>query len=181
MINPAVIQAMFAPLDRFEGVVPRPAIVDWLRRTPVTLESIRDLLVFSDDQYVRNLLFTAATYQGLILCWRSGQSSPIHNHHRSNCGVRVLRGVATETNFVRAADGTIVATGSHQVPEGHICFSANADIHQMANLQPDGADLVTLHLYSPPLLQMDVYSPEFSSAGSWKAPVNESFAVGVET
>ena len=43
------------------------------------------------------------------LCWRNGQRSPIHNHRGSNCGVKVLRGVATETTFARAANGMIYA------------------------------------------------------------------------
>jgi cysteine dioxygenase len=169
---------MFAPLDRFEGIVPMSAIVDWLRRTPVPLESVRHLLVFSPDEYVRNLLLTGPAYQALLLCWRNGQVSPIHNHRGSNCGVRVLSGVATETTFVRAASGAIVMTGSRELPDGHICLSADTDIHRISNLQPDGADLVTLHLYSPPLLQMEVFSLEYSSPGSWEAPIYESFAIG---
>ena len=40
---------------------------------------------------------------------------------------------------------------------GH-AIDAGQDIHQISNLQPGNADLVTLHLYSPPLLVMGQYS-----------------------
>jgi hypothetical protein len=31
-------------------------------------------------------------------------------------------------------------------------------LHQVSNLQPGPADLVTLHVYSPPLFRMGTYS-----------------------
>ena len=36
--------------------------------------------------------------------------------------------------------------------------NADDDIHQVSNLQADNADLITLHIYTPPLLRMGVYS-----------------------
>jgi hypothetical protein len=54
-----------------------------------------------------------------------------------------------------AAVGIVVADHSYQLPPGDICASEDADIHQVSNLQAANADLVTLHLSSPPLLRMD--------------------------
>jgi cysteine dioxygenase len=42
--------------------------------------------------------------------------------------------------------------------EGFICATEDLDIHQLSNLQPNKADLITLHIYSPPLLVMGQYS-----------------------
>src|SRR5207249_2304648 len=97
-------------------------------------------------------------YQALLLCWRNGQRSPIHDHRGSNCGVRILSGVATETVFERNENGLVYATFSREMAEGSICANSDDDIHQMSNLQPGKADLVTLHIYSPPLLHMGTYS-----------------------
>ena len=97
-------------------------------------------------------------YQALILCWRKGQRSPIHDHTGSSCGVRVLEGTATETSFAQTPDGYVYATGSRELPPGAVCGSQDADIHQVSNLQPGDADLITLHVYSPPLLHMGMYS-----------------------
>ena len=36
--------------------------------------------------------------------------------------------------------------------------SYDSDIHQLANLEPPGRDLITLHVYSPPLARMRLYS-----------------------
>jgi cysteine dioxygenase len=42
--------------------------------------------------------------------------------------------------------------------EGFICATEDLDIHQISNDQPEGSDLITLHIYSPPLLVMGQYS-----------------------
>ena len=60
--------------------------------------------------------------------------------------------------FDRAPNGLIVPTLTRRLEEGSVTASQDDDVHQMSNLQPAGADLVTLHLYSPPLLCMNTYS-----------------------
>lgn len=40
------------------------------------------------------------------------------------------------------------------LPAGHICATEDLDTLHLSNLQPAGADLTTLHIYSPPLLVM---------------------------
>jgi hypothetical protein len=56
-----------------------------------------------------------------------------------------------------------------------IVATQDADIHQVSNLPPAPSDLVTLHLYAPPLKAMNRYSitgeslRPFSAAGSFHA------------
>jgi DMSO/TMAO reductase YedYZ molybdopterin-dependent catalytic subunit len=92
------------------------------------------------------------------MCWKNGQRSPIHDHATSGCVVRILRGTATETRFEFAPNGQVKAVGSRDLPAGSICATQDADLHQISNLQAGGADLVTLHIYTPPLLRMGAYS-----------------------
>ena len=97
-------------------------------------------------------------YHALLLCWRNGQRSPIHDHRGSSCGVRVVRGEATETVFEMTEQGHLYAVRTRKLPEGFVCATQDQDIHQLSNLQPGNADLITLHIYSPPLLVMGQYS-----------------------
>ena len=96
------IDTAFVGLDRAAGPLPLPVILDWFADTPITLDDLAAYLIFRPERYVRNLLHAGPAYQALVLCWRNGQRSPIHNHRGSNCGVKVFRGVATETVFTRA-------------------------------------------------------------------------------
>lgn len=176
MRNP--IEQLFENLDQVEEQLSLPVILEWLQESHLTTAELSSFLVFSRDRYVRNLVHAGPSYQALALCWRNGQRSPIHNHRGSNCGVKVLRGTATETLFSRAPNGLIVAEKSRDLPPGHLCASSDDDIHQVSNLQAGGADLVTLHIYSPPLLRMEMFSLETPAVREWDDPVNERFVHG---
>jgi cysteine dioxygenase len=172
------VDHFFAELDRVSGSLPLALLQDWLRRTPLTADDLADFLVFRSERYVRNLVHAGPGYQALALCWRNGQRSPIHNHRGSACGVKVLSGTATETAFVRAPNGMVMPTSSRDLAEGYICGSYDEDIHQVSNLQGGDADLVTLHIYSPPLLRMDMFSLDTPAVHEWDDPVNDTFVLG---
>src|SRR6267142_1474242 len=110
-------------LDEYTSRIPLAVLEEWLARTNITLELVRPFLRFSSDHYVRNLMYAGPSYQALVLCWQSGQRSPIHDHSGSSCGVKVIRGVATETTFARAANGMIYATGSRHIAAGQTSAS----------------------------------------------------------
>jgi cysteine dioxygenase len=165
-------------LDSYDSRIPLAVLNDWLKRMRVTLDDVRPFLCFSADHYVRNLMHAGPSYQALVLCWHSGQRSPIHDHRGSSCAVKVIAGVATETIFAQAANGMMYATGSRQLATGDSCASQDADVHQMSNLQAEGTDLVTLHIYSPPLYRMNMYSLVDAKVKQFFDPVNEEFLSG---
>jgi cysteine dioxygenase len=177
-VMPHNIESLFTRLDRLTGPLPLQTILDWITEVPLKVEDVANYLIFRPERYVRNRLHDGPGYQALVLCWRNGQRSPIHNHRGSSCGVKVLRGVATETLFDRAPNGMVVPVSSRDLPPGHICASADEDIHQVSNLQAGDADLVTLHVYSPPLLRMDMFSLDSPVVREWDDPVNDPFILG---
>jgi DMSO/TMAO reductase YedYZ molybdopterin-dependent catalytic subunit len=129
-----------------------------LRDLDITCDDVAEFVRFSNSHYQRNLVRAGSWYHLWVMCWKNGQRSPIHDHAASNCAVRVLRGTATETTFQFAPNGLVKAVGSRDLPPGAICATHDADLHQISNLQAGGADLITLHIYSPPLLRMCTYS-----------------------
>jgi cysteine dioxygenase len=167
-----------AELDGYTDRIPLDVLKAWLSRNEVTLGMVRSYTKFSAEHYVRNLLHSGPAYQALVICWHSGQRSPIHDHRGSSCAVKVISGVATETIFARAANGMYFATSSHQLAAGDSCASQDADVHQMSNLQAEGTDLVTLHIYSPPLFRMNMFSLVDPKVVQFFDPVNEEFASG---
>jgi cysteine dioxygenase len=118
---------------------------------------LADVIGFDDACYRRTIIHSRPHYQVLVLCWRSGQRSPIHDHRGSNCVVRVLRGCAMETRFDATPSGRLVPTGSHQHMEGATTACCGDEIHQMGNFEAPGHDLVTLHVYSAPPLSWRFY------------------------
>jgi cysteine dioxygenase len=150
-----------------------------LSQLDITCADVADFIRFSDRHYARNLVRGGPWYHVLVLCWQNGQRSPIHDHKGSSCGVRVLRGTLTETFFEVAANGLIKATQSRELSAGGVCASQDTDIHQISNLQAGGADLVTMHIYSPPLLWMGTYSLVDRTRGQEPMFVEFSDAAGI--
>lgn len=163
-------------LDFYAHRVPVSELSRGLEDLTLDLQEVRDHLIFSREHYRRNLIRSGPAYHALILCWRAGQRSPIHDHRGSSCGVRVLKGVATETQFEKTREGLIYPTLTRKMPAGSVCASQDSNIHQMSNLQSD-LDLVTLHIYSPPLLLMGQYSLTDPAIGEFADPVFE-YAMG---
>ena len=121
---------------------------------------IDKLALFDQRQYHRQYLYSDEKTQVLMLGWLNGQRSKIHDHMGSNCAVKILKGTATETYFDTSVNNQIFATGSSELNEGQITTSCNDDKHQISNLQGDDQALVTLHIYSPPLDDFNLYSLE---------------------
>jgi len=121
----------------------------------VRYEDLERWALFSDAGYQRVCLAEGERFELLLMCWKPGQQSPIHDHARSSCGARVVRGTATETRFRVTSSGPLMATESRHLPEGSIFASRDADIHLIANYEAQ--NLCTLHVYSPPLRRMTQY------------------------
>lgn len=164
-------------LEGLDGRAPLAELVAQVRRLQISCDNVAEHIFFHERQYMRNLMKAGEWYNVVVLCWKNGQRSPIHDHLGSSCAVKVLRGTATETFFEFAPNGMIRAVSSRDLTSGSVCGSQDTDIHQVSNLQAGDADLVTLHVYTPPLHQMGTYSittpargvelmfPEFIEAG----------------
>ena len=151
------LSELFDHLDALAGRASLPDLTGLLTRAGVADDDFADLIRFSPRTYQRIPVRGNDWYQAWVMCWRNGQRSPIHDHRGSTCAVRVLRGVLTETLFDFAPNGHIMARLSRDVSPGAVLGGMDNDVHQVSNLQPGNADLVTLHVYSPPLVYMGTY------------------------
>ncbi len=173
------LEPLYRYLDGLQGRAQLKELTEILTGLDITCDDVADFIRFSDRGYLRNLVRAGPWYHVLVLCWKNGQRSPIHDHAGSSCCMRVLRGTMTESSFVFAPGGHVKAIGSREVAAGGISGSEDSDLHQVSNLQEGGADLVTLHVYSPPLMRMGTYSLFDRSRGFEPMFVEFSDAAGI--
>jgi cysteine dioxygenase len=145
-------------LDTLHGPAEPAELTSVLEEIGLKDTDLAEHIRFADAHYQRNLVHAGRWYHLWVLCWKNGQRSPIHDHRGSGCVVQVVRGTLTQTLCEFAPNGLVKAVGSDDFPAGSMIISRDSDMHQVSNLQPDDADLVTLHVYSPPLLRMGTYS-----------------------
>ncbi|HEY5552582.1 MAG TPA: cysteine dioxygenase family protein [Opitutaceae bacterium] len=155
---PLPLQSLVAYLDGLKERASIETLRDLLGASNVSLDDLKPYVCFKDEAYQRVLICSGEQYEMLVVCWKSGQRSPIHDHAGSTCCFRVMQGVCTETVFDFSPCGQVVARDSKNLLAGYIAASQDTDTHQVSNLQTPGQDLVTLHIYSPPLQAMRKYS-----------------------
>ena len=139
----------------------------------ISAELLSPYIHFSDDRYSRNLVAHGPQFYALVLCWKPGQASPIHDHKGASCGVRVIQGAATETSY-RWQDDTLVQDSVTTMTAGEVCGSFDDDIHEIRN---NGSEnLVTLHVYSPYLDNINLYDLESGKVTVFSDPLIESLS-----
>ena len=137
-------------------------LLDLAGRLHLSDELVGNRIAFARDGYARNLVCRTPFFELLVLCWRPGQESTIHDHAGSLNAIRVRSGELTSRLFLPEESG---APGSAPVElSAEDCHGPDADvigvdrggIHQLANTSTD--DLVTVHIYAPALMELNVYS-----------------------
>ena len=137
------------------GGVERPFTSDELRALAegVDLASFEagDHCCYNERRYARNTVFENEHFELVVICWRPGQASAVHDHGSSLCLYLVVEGEFDERLFELGEDGEPVPTTTRRWGKGGITIATGPDVHQIAN--DSDQNLLTVHVYSPPLKQ----------------------------
>ena len=147
-------------VETLEGLRARPELAqvdEWMARVELAREELRPYVSFKEATYARHRVFMCEHAELLVLCWRPGQRTPIHDHAGSFGAVRVLEGFMWETLFEMDSSEGLRYKSAREWTPGHVTGADVPDIHQLGNPDVSGADLITLHLYAPPLTSLNVY------------------------
>ena len=124
---------------------------------------VEPYIQFEDNRYARNLVYKTQDFECLVLCWRAGQRSPIHDHGSSICTVYTFDGVLSADNYKKMASGHVRADFSEDFKPGSVLSIQTTEIHQVSNLQ-DQEGFISIHFYLGPLensYQYSVLQPTF--------------------
>jgi len=153
---PALLE-LVEHLDALEGPAELEDLSRRLRELDVCRESLGRHVRFQSGHYKRNEISSGEWYEMLALCGTSGQASPIHDHKGSGCAFLVVEGPVTEVVYQHSASGLVVPECVNEYETGDVCASFDCDTHMLANTQPPGRDMITLHIYTPRLCGIRVY------------------------
>src|SRR2546423_6786717 len=92
----ASLAGTLASLDRLPEL---PEVNEWMREVEVGAGELRPHVGFKEGTYARHRVYLCGHAELLVLCWRPGQRTPIHDHNGSFGAGRVLQGVMWETPF----------------------------------------------------------------------------------
>jgi cysteine dioxygenase len=134
-------------------------IYDWLRTAEISADELAPYIGFKVGNYWRHRVCRNEFVEMLVLCWRPGQRTPIHDHNGSHGGVKVWEGMLWETTFSFDPVRGLEYKSVRDLGQGSVTGSDIPDIHQLGNPDVSGQDLITLHVYAPPLGVLHTYKP----------------------
>jgi cysteine dioxygenase len=124
---------------------------------------IQPHIQFAEERYARNLLYKSIDFECLLLCWKPGQRSPIHDHANSICAVYTVDGRLSADNYRKTANGHVRADYSEDFDPGSVLTIQTSEIHQVSNLD-DSSNMLSLHFYLGPLENSFLYSVQRQSS-----------------
>ncbi|MDQ1640290.1 MAG: cysteine dioxygenase [Pyrinomonadaceae bacterium] len=134
-------------------------IYDWLASANISSEELQPYIGFKDGNYWRHRVCRNEFVEMLVLCWRPGHRTPIHDHNGSHGGVKVHEGPLWETTFSYDEVQGLEYKSAREYAPGAVTGSDIPDIHQLGNPDVSERDLITIHVYAPPLGVLHTYKP----------------------
>ncbi|MGH9944255.1 MAG: cysteine dioxygenase [Pyrinomonadaceae bacterium] len=138
----------------------------WLRGLDFTPGELAPFLSFRAGTYVRHRVCRGELAEMLVLCWRPGQRTAIHDHNGSLGAIRVCEGELEEETFSFAPEGVVHPQTKSRRVRGEITGTDVPDVHRLGNSEGGGRDLVTVHIYAPPLKVIRTYRVGSAEVGT---------------
>lgn len=147
----ATIDELRAALQSFERPLTAPELLDFTSRLRLPRKQWREYIAFDPHRFWFQSLYESSHFEVNLIGWRSGQQSSVHDHRGTACCVLVLDGLLTNRDYRVVSGNKLYELGKFNLNPGEVLTRTGGEIHRCGNEQPYGVDLVTLHLYSPPL------------------------------
>jgi len=125
----------------------------------------RDYAFFHPSFYARNLVYADDHFELIVLCWKDGQMSPIHNHAGSSCWMGCLEGKIEETYYHIKEDNRKEEGICPNLEKGQVETHEKGEVAYIRDeialhvIRPLGGNSVSLHIYSPPIKSCLIYVP----------------------
>jgi cysteine dioxygenase len=132
-------------------------INDLIQRTKIGRDEVQPYLGFKEGNYSRHRVMKNEFVEMLVLCWKPGQRTPIHDHNGAHGAVFVHEGILWETTFDYDTNQGLGYKSHRELRTGGLTGSEVPDIHQLGNPDVSGRDLITIHVYAPPLGVLKTY------------------------
>ena len=147
--------------EALESMTAVPALAEVYRlveSTDMSRDEVAPYLGFKAGNYSRHRVMKNQFVEMLVLCWKPGQRTPIHDHNGSHGAVFVHQGIMWETTFDYDTEKGLQYASHRELRAGGLTGSEIPDIHQLGNPDVSGRDLVTIHIYAAPLRVLKSYN-----------------------
>ena len=140
---------------------PATEVRQYLAGTLMEPEALEPYLTYCDERYTRNLVHKDSDFEILVVGWGRNQRAPIHGHEGELCFARVERGRLRFSNYVLVSENPIRLRATGLPVDGGVGFlDGPADLHAVENSAEFAENAASLHVYSKPYAECDIYESE---------------------
>ncbi|MBY6035762.1 cysteine dioxygenase family protein [Fictibacillus nanhaiensis] len=133
----------------------KPELKKALLNLHMKLEDVEPILKSAEGKpYYRKLLYQNEDVELLVMNWSELECAP-HDHGNSHGWIQVLTGSSLNSVYEVKENGLPSELFEEIHQKGKFFYAPIKGVHKMK--AAGGKDLVTLHLYSPPISGMMVY------------------------
>jgi cysteine dioxygenase len=112
----------------------------------------KELIEFSTVTYNKVYVYNTLEFDLVLICWKKGQNTKIHDHPDYCCYIKMLEGSLLEENFINT-NNTLKTYENVIIKPDDITFKCkNNVVHRIIPLE----DSISLHIYMPGL-----YKPNY--------------------
>jgi len=112
----------------------------------------KNYVKFNDNMYNRELVSHNDLFDILVISWKKGQKSKIHDHPNQGCLMKILTGKLLENTYINTTPMTHIS--ATLLLENDIGYKeGNQILHDISAIE----DSVSLHIYSPSGYQPHYY------------------------
>lgn len=125
----------------------------------IPIEDFEKYIHWKEDGYSRNCIVHNEDYELILICWKNGDSTPIHGHDKQNCWVYQVDGQLIEKRFTKNNTGEMIETNQLHLSPGKLCYMHDdMGYHTLENTS--GQSAMTLHLYMKPILKCAIFNDD---------------------
>ena len=175
--SPLSLAGLVAALSGLQSPPTFAELQSLLKRAEVNEAELRPYVKFRPGTYVRTRVLRNEHAELLVLCWKPGHYTSIHDHNGSYSVIRVLSGRMHETLYDYDQERGLSEGASHAWAPGHVTVADIPDIHRIGNAEGGAGDLVTLHCYAPPFDVIRTYRLGSTETGTLRPEAPRILAV----
>jgi len=151
----------------------------------------REYVMYNDRKYARNLVEENEHFELMVICWKQGQVSPIHNHENSACWMGCVEGEIKEEYFHQKQKPSCSLAqpccACPQLIPGEVSFHKAGEVGYISDeialhrISPVGDNCgISIHIYSPPIHACTVYCVEANKAVKTQLSYYSKFKVKLD-
>lgn len=120
---------------------------------------VKELIAFDSSNYTRNLIERTGSYELMLMCWKEGQSSPIHGYSGQQGWIYVIEGKLSIDYYVeRDSDHRMDHFRTESFKAGEFAYLNDyVGFHSLKNTSRENT--ISLHLHAGPVLKWKVFDP----------------------